>query len=186
MKRWPPPANWWQRLHQGFHGHENFLLIVLLILGGTAGGVTVARTVPGPPPFPSSPPPAEAVTLPDLTYTTGAVLTTNVNTVCQPGYTRTVRVSLTIAERDQVDTHYHWTYQPGAQEMDHLIPLELGGNNGVTNIWPQPIAEAHIKDRLENELHAKACAGKMSLLDAQACIRTDWYACARQEGIIQP
>jgi hypothetical protein len=47
---------WWQRLHQRFHGHENFLLILLLILGGTAGGVTVARTVPGPPPLPSSPP----------------------------------------------------------------------------------------------------------------------------------
>jgi hypothetical protein len=173
----------WSRLHQRFHGHEHFLLILLLILGGTAGGVTVARTVPGPPPLPSSPPPAaEAITLPDLTYTTGVVLTTNVNTVCQPGYTRTVRVPLTIAERDQVNAHYHWTYQPGAQEYDHLIPLELGGGNGIAAIWPQPIAEAHIKDRLENELHAKACAGKISLLDAQACIRIDWFACWKQEG----
>jgi hypothetical protein len=175
--------SWWSRLHDRFHGHENFLLILLLILGGTAGGVTVAHSVPGPAPLPSSPPPAaEAVALPDLTYTTGAVLTTNVNTVCQPGYTRTVRVGLTIAERDQVDAHYHWTYQPGAQEYDHLIPLELGGGNGVTAIWPQPIAEAHIKDRLENELHAKVCGSQMTLLNAQSCIRNDWYACWKQEG----
>jgi len=173
----------WGRLHHAIHGHENFLLILLLILGGTAGGVTVVHSVPGPAPLPSSPPPAaEAVALPDLTYTTGGVLTINVNTVCQPGYTKTVRVGLTIAERDQVDAHYHWTYQPGAQELDHLIPLELGGANGIQNIWPEPLAEARIKDRLENALHAKVCAHQLDLLTAQSCIRDDWYTCWQQQG----
>src|SRR5207245_2486484 len=106
----------------------------------------------------SNPDVAEPVTLPDPSITPGAVLAIEPNRICVSGYTQTVRVSLTLAERDQVDAAYHWTYIPGAQEFDHLIPLELGGANGVANIWPEPLAEARIKDRLENELHAKACA----------------------------
>jgi len=27
---------------------------------------------------------------------------------------------------------------PGAYELDHLIPLELGGGNAATNLWPGP------------------------------------------------
>src|SRR5437867_2050759 len=69
-------------------------------------------------------PPHEAVALPDPSYTPGDVLSIDAAKVCVPGYTKMVRVSLTIAERDQVNTHYHWTYAPGAQEYDHLIPLE--------------------------------------------------------------
>jgi hypothetical protein len=32
------------------------------------------------------------------------------------------------------------------------------------------------KDKLENWLHAQVCSGKMDLAEAQATIRTDWYA----------
>jgi hypothetical protein len=42
------------------------------------------------------------------------------------------------------------------------------------NLWPEPIADAHTKDALENYLHAEVCAGKLSLTDVQARIATDW------------
>jgi hypothetical protein len=33
------------------------------------------------------------------------------------------------------------------------------------------------KDQLENELHAKVCAGKITLADAQKCIASNWVQC---------
>ena len=42
-------------------------------------------------------------------------------------------------------------------EYDHLISLELGGSNDATNLWPEPIAEAHIKDRLDSKTAAGLC-----------------------------
>ena len=64
-------------------------------------------------------------------------------------------------------------------EIDHLISLEIGGADTVKNLWPQPYYQhpgAHEKDILENWLHKQVCSGKMDLTEAQAKIRTDWYA----------
>jgi hypothetical protein len=111
------------------------------------------------------------------------VLATDTATICTPGYTRTVR-NVSIAEKQAVDAEYRHTYIKGAQEYDHLIPLELGGSNDIKNLWPQPIEQAHVKDRLENALHADACGFGRSrtVQDAQACIVVDWYACWKAEG----
>jgi hypothetical protein len=77
-------------------------------------------------------------------------------------------------------------------EVDHLIPLELGGSNDIKNLWPQPdgqetegkkpgtfekvVGDAE-KDQLENELHRLVCTGRMSLADAQKCIASNWLTC---------
>lgn len=67
--------------------------------------------------------------------------------------------------------------QPVA-EWDHLVPLELGGANGIRNIWPQlSTDDAHRKDRLESRLHAQVCppgSSKLGLQVAQARIRQYW------------
>lgn len=65
-------------------------------------------------------------------------------------------------------------------EGDHLISIEIGGcSDCLTNLWPQPMAEARIKDhQVEDVLPKMVCAGKMSLADAQQCIAKDWTACA--------
>ena len=58
--------------------------------------------------------------------------------------------------------------------------LELGGSNSVRNLFPesfktQPL-NAHVKDSLENKLHALACAGKITMQEAQQAIASNWTA----------
>jgi hypothetical protein len=66
-------------------------------------------------------------------------------------------------------------------ELDHQIPLTLGGHpSDVRNLWPQPIAEALQKDRLEQTLHRRVCAGQVSLTEAQRAISTDWRSAYRR------
>lgn len=59
-------------------------------------------------------------------------------------------------------------------EIDHLISRELAGADDVRNLWPQPIAEARQKDKIENALHKEVCAGTISLMDAQSRV-IHWY-----------
>lgn len=68
----------------------------------------------------------------------------------------------------------------GSVEGDHLISIELGGcPDCLANLWPQPMAEARIKDhQLEDVLPGLVCSGKIALADAQQCIASDWVACA--------
>jgi hypothetical protein len=47
--------------------------------------------------------------------------------------------------------------QPGSYEIDHLIPLELGGNNAITNLWPEAYPGYGNKDQLENRFHQLMC-----------------------------
>jgi hypothetical protein len=64
-------------------------------------------------------------------------------------------------------------------EIDHLIPLELGGSNDAKNLWPQSYRQAwgaHIKDELENKLHKMVCAHQITLPEAQAAIRKNWVS----------
>jgi hypothetical protein len=66
---------------------------------------------------------------------------------------------------------------PGDYEVDHLVPLELGGSNDIANLWPEAAAPPpgfHQKDLVENYLHDQVCGGSMNLLDAQRAIATNW------------
>ena len=63
-------------------------------------------------------------------------------------------------------------------QMDHLIPLSLGGNpTDPKNIWPQLLLtkwSARRKDYLEEEIHMKVCNGELPLADAQELFRKNW------------
>lgn len=68
-------------------------------------------------------------------------------------------------------------------EVDHLISLELGGTNDISNLWPEPyvgVWNAHMKDKLENKLHTLVCSGKLPLLRAQTEISHDWIGAFRR------
>jgi hypothetical protein len=116
---------------------------------------------------------------PDPRLTPGEVFAgTSVEQVCAEGYARRMRNVLP-EQYIEVYSAYHVEFPqpPGAYELDHLIPLELGGDNSNRNLWPQPaipLPGFNQKDQLENLLHARVCAGLMPLAEAQRGIATDW------------
>ena len=106
--------------------------------------------------------------------------------ICTPGYSKCIR-NVPQAEKVAVYQSYdltgnHTGYCDSKQgcEIDHLISLELGGSNEQTNLWPQPYQgtdwNAHVKDQLENFLHAHVCSGDIALDQAQKEIAQDWIA----------
>ncbi len=138
-----------------------------------ASSSTVAPTLPIPPLHFD---PAHAA-LPDPTLTPGDTLPgATADDVCTPGWATEHR-SVTESMRYQVYAEYKRTQGPTCCEVDHLIPLELGGSNEIKDLWPQPYDPrpgAYEKDSLENELHKRVCKGEMPLADAQKCIESNW------------
>jgi hypothetical protein len=120
---------------------------------------------------------------PDPKLTPGAVLTIDVAKVCMPGYAKSVRHT-SGKLKEQVYRAYGITKEQRASgthfEVDHLISLGLGGADVAENLWPQSYDtqpwNAHVKDKLEDRLHALVCSGKMPLEQAQRDIATDWIA----------
>jgi hypothetical protein len=115
--------------------------------------------------------------LPDPQVTPGAVLTADAKVICRRGYAKSVR-HVSEETKNQAYMEYGAKKVKGnCCETDHLISLEIGGSNDITNLWPQPYLPkpgAREKDKVENYLHAQVCTGKMSLTFAQQIIRTDW------------
>lgn len=97
--------------------------------------------------------------------------------ICVSGYSVSVR-NVPESEKNQVYLEYGITSrQTGEYEVDHLIALELGGSNDISNLWPeaaQPVPGFHEKDKVENYLHAEVCAGRISLQEAQFKIANSW------------
>lgn len=113
--------------------------------------------------------------------TPGAVTYATVTQVCSKGYATSVRPtsSQSATLKRQVLARYGIPHaNPSAYQMDHLISLELGGDpRSLANLWPEPISEAHRKDRVENLLHDAVCSGGITLAEAQQCEAADWRHC---------
>jgi 5-methylcytosine-specific restriction endonuclease McrA len=119
-----------------------------------------------------------AADVPDPSLTPGAVLTTSRAVVCVSGYSSRVR-DVPDSEKELAYARYGVAHVPYAHEVDHLVSLELGGSNAITNLWPEPYAGrwgARTKDALENRLHDLVCSGSMSLRYAQHIEATDWVS----------
>jgi hypothetical protein len=120
----------------------------------------------------------QAPIVPDPKLSPGDVLTSDPKIVCVSGYTKTVR-NVPQSVKEQVYREYGVTSrQRGEYEIDHLISLELGGSNSIRNLFPESYKtmplNAHVKDSLENRLHALACSGKITLAEAQQAIASNW------------
>ena len=101
---------------------------------------------------------------------------------CVSGYTARVR-SVTQSVRYEVFAEYHIRYsQHAGYEVDHLIPLELGGDNSIKNLWQEKGAIPNVKDGLENQLHNLVCKGQLSTVSAQHAIATNWVEALHTYG----
>jgi hypothetical protein len=116
--------------------------------------------------------------LPDAACTPGGVQTTDLRIVCHTATQGRRQVSRELRRR-VFEAYGLPPHEPsGAYEVDHLVPLELGGSNAMANLWPEPAPGFHDKDQVENTLHARVCSGAMTLDDAQRAIAQDWTKAA--------
>jgi hypothetical protein len=124
-------------------------------------------------------------TLPDPSCTPGATnpdvkQSTIDSTICVSGYASSIRPSVDYTEplKFKLMDVYGYADSPSNYELDHLIPIEIGGApSDVRNLWPEPhytSLNSYDKDRFENYLHDQVCSGKMDLGTAQNEIATNW------------
>lgn len=120
--------------------------------------------------------------LPDQALTPGAVRTTDKTEICttKTSDVRNVPGSLKEAVRRRygmTSKRDLWCNTQEACEIDHLVPLAVGGSNEITNLWPQPYEgqwNAHHKDQLEAKMKRLLCAGKVTVEEAQSIFKNNW------------
>jgi hypothetical protein len=92
------------------------------------------------------------------------------STICRQGWTTTIRPPTDYTndlKRKQM-RQYGETGSLSDYQEDHLISLELGGDpTDPRNLWPEPYPRATDVDKLENELNAEVCSGRLTLAEAQ-------------------
>ncbi len=119
--------------------------------------------------------------LPDHACSPGAIFEdATKEIICVPGYTKTVRsVSTNMRKKVFAEYNISWPQPFGSYEVDHIIPLALGGSNDIANLFPearQPQPGFQEKDVVENYLHEHVCSGEINLDAAQVQIANDWLA----------
>lgn len=136
---------------------------------------TTCHAQPGPRPDPSCTPGSydPAVNQGDIS-----------STICRSGYTATVRPSVDETDAAKQKLYAAYGLSPGTKsELDHLVPLELGGSNDVTNLWPEVGSLPNPKDKVENDLNDAVCSGKVSLDAARQAIASDWTTAEHVLGL---
>lgn len=135
---------------------------------------------------------------PDHACTPGAVFASaTLAQICTPGYSEGAR-NVSTKLKQQIYSAYGISYpqKTGTYELDHLVPLELGGSNAPANLFPevepadggaadpatasggapQNAVGFKEKDVVEDYLHEEVCAGALNLEAAQTQIADDWLA----------
>jgi hypothetical protein len=134
---------------------------------------------------------AKAGVLPNPKLTPGLARQVDKNMLCTTSTKLVRNVPEALKKRAYVaygltGNHTGYCLGQGGCEIDHLISLELGGDNGdlgsdkgTKNLWPQPYfgkCNARQKDVLENQLHKLICNGTVTMQDAQSAISTNWVS----------
>ncbi len=150
--------------------------LLIVLVGGLAGACASA----------SAPEGGDAIgsaIMPDPTLTPGAVASTDVNEICVSGYARRAR-DVSTATKNAVYAEYHIAaHRSGEYEIDHLVPLGIGGSNDMKNLWPQPTDPRPgrlEKDGLKDELHKRICDHSVDVRTAQQDVAVDWVAAYRK------
>ncbi|QCB99010.1 hypothetical protein E5206_12745 [Arthrobacter sp. PAMC25564] len=137
---------------------------------------------------------AAGLYLPDPLCTPGAVdpAVTQDNlasTICKSGYTTTVRAPASDTNKVKALslTQYGQT-RAASTEFDHLVSLQLGGSNAVSNLWPEPNragapGTTNPKDAIETRLNKAVCSHKVTLSAAQKAIAHNWVTAEKDLGL---
>jgi protein tyrosine phosphatase (PTP) superfamily phosphohydrolase (DUF442 family) len=131
--------------------------------------------------------------VPDWNYTPGNLCTPsdpNFKEYRYPAHVPYCNRNVTKDMKLQIAAHYG---VPQAEwpnyEFDHLIPLGIGGDSSVDNLWPQPRggSESDGKDKLENDLFKQLSAGTITQKEAVRQIYA-WFNgyAARHPELPQP
>jgi hypothetical protein len=116
--------------------------------------------------------------VPDPKLTPGDTFDVAAQDLCMHGYAKKVRSVPAEMKREVYQEYGITSHDPGDYEVDHLIPLELGGSNSIKNLWPESHRtspwNAQVKDRLEGKLHELVCSGQLDLKTAQRAIASNW------------
>jgi hypothetical protein len=143
----------------------NKLLAIILLVGAVATPAFAFDTRPNP----------------NLTGGSVRIDGHDANAAC--GQSKAHRGSMSHARRDEILAEYG--LPPGDHpdyEIDHLIPLCVGGSDDPSNLWPEPrrsiepIWNAEAKDRLERRMCEMVCAGQLDIGTAQEAFAKDWIA----------
>lgn len=142
--------------------------VCLSLLGGAAG----AENLP---------------IVPDPALTPGIVASTDEREVCATGqqgtYSQQHRQTSEAMKRE-VYARYRVDKRGREFEVDHRLPLALGGKDDIGNLWPQlgwAHPSFHDKDRLEVYLWRAVCKRHaIPLAEAQAMLLGDWLAAYRK------
>jgi hypothetical protein len=133
--------------------------------------------------------------LPDPRCTPGAYdPSVTAAVLCAPGYGtasyRAAEDGPDGTERFKYDVAYpaYGVPQGTRTELDHLVPLELGGANAASNLWPETPPTPNPKDRVEDRLRDWVCAvsgaaAQARLTAAQRAIAADWLTAEQVLGI---
>ena len=118
--------------------------------------------------------------LPDKECTPGSIFENiTKEEICVSGYSKKVRnVSLSLKKKVFAEYSIEYPVSFGSYEIDHLIPLSLGGNNDISNLWPksaEPWPGFYEKNITGNYLLEEVCKGNILLSVAQERIADDWF-----------
>ena len=110
------------------------------------------------------------------------------STICRAGWTSRVRPPERQTQKAKYRIVYPAYHLAGRtrSELDHLVPLELGGSNDITNLWPEAGKVPNPKDTVENALRRAVCDRRVSLAAAQRAIATDWLTAEARLGLGSP
>ncbi|MBI3565201.1 MAG: hypothetical protein HY079_08400 [Elusimicrobia bacterium] len=110
---------------------------------------------------------------PDFSFTPGNLCTPsdpNFKEYRYPEHIPYCQRNVTRGMKTQVAAHYGVAEADWRDyEFDHLIPLAIGGDSSVDNLWPQPDQDnqgSAGKDRLENDLYLQMKAGTITQAEA--------------------
>ena len=117
-----------------------------------------------------------AAQLPSSFQTPGNKSKANEVRVCTADFEASVK-PMAKWQRDQALERYGKRPEDFTGELDHLIPIGLGGTNDPENLWPLPsnkdMGPAE-KKALDQKLHQMVCDKTLKLKDAQDAIKKDW------------